>query len=134
MAIKIVMGIKSGKCFQKELSQEESESLYTKVLGEEINGELIGFPGASFKITGGSDSGGFPMRADLLGQVKKKILVTKGIGFRGKLKGKRFGGLRIKKTMAGNTIFDKTHQINLKVLKGEKIVEDSFKVSKEEEK
>lgn len=126
MALKVVIGIKSGKTFQKELSGEEAEALYGRVLGEEINGELLGLSGAKLLITGGSDASGFPMRKDLPGTVKKKIFTNKSIGFRGKLRGKRFGGLKIKKTMAGNTIFEKTHQLNLKALSGDAAIEKAF--------
>ena len=126
MAIKIVIGTKSGKCYQKELSKDESEALYQKTLGEEFNGELIGITGATFSITGGSDASGFPMRKDLTGINKRRILITKGTGFKGKLRGKRFGGLRIKKMVAGNTVFEKTHQLNIKTIKGDAAVEKSF--------
>jgi len=131
MTIKIVIGTKSGKCYQKELSQEESESLYGKVLGDELNGELFGFSGVKLSITGGSDASGFPMRKDLPGQNKKKILLTKGTGFKGKLRGKRFAGLRLKKTIAGNTVYEKTNQLNLKVIKGENVIEKAFAPAEE---
>lgn len=131
MTIKIVIGTKTGKCFQKELSKEESESLYGKVLGEELNGELLGFSGVKLSITGGSDASGFPMRKDLPGTNKKKLLITKGTGFKGKLRGKRFGGLRLKKMIAGNTVFEKTNQLNLKVTSGDDIIIKSFAPAEE---
>ena len=134
MALKIVIGTKKGKTFQKELSQEEAESLYGRVLGEEIRGELLNFSGVTFTITGGSDANGFPMRSDFTGQNRKKILLTKGVGFKGKLRGKRFGGLRVKKTIAGNTVYEKTHQLNLKVIKGEDVIEKTFAPAVEEDK
>ena len=68
--------------------------------------ELLNFSGVEFGITGGSDSDGFPMRKDLPGTQKRKLLLTKGVGFKGKLRGKRFGGLRVKKTVAGNTVHE----------------------------
>ncbi len=126
MAIKIVIGTKSGKTYQKELSAQEAESLYGKMLGEEFNGEMIGFSGIKFFITGGSDSNGFPMRKDLIGDRKKKILITKSVGFRGKLRGNKFSGLRVKKTVAGNTVFEKTNQINVKIISGEDKIEAFF--------
>lgn len=131
MAIKLVMGTKSGKTFQKELSSEEAESLYNRVLGEELNGELFGYSGVSFQIKGGSDSQGFPMRKDLPGTQRKSILISKSTGFKGKLRGKRFGGLRIKKTVAGNTVYEKTHQLNLQVIKGEKELVKAFAPAEE---
>ena len=132
MAIKLVIGTKSGKCYQKELSTQEAESLYGKVLGETINGELLGFSGVELELTGGSDIDGFPMRKDLHGPNRKKVLLTKGVGFKGKLRGKRFGGLRVKKTICGNTIHNKIHQVNVKVVKGEQVIEAAFAPAVEE--
>jgi small subunit ribosomal protein S6e len=126
MAMKIVFGTKSGKCYQRELTKEEAESLYGKVLGEELNGELLGYSGVTFTLTGGSDADGFPMRKDLQGTQRKRILLTKGVGFKGKLRGKRFGGLRYKKTVAGNTVHEGIHQLNAKIVKGDKVIEEAF--------
>lgn len=131
MVLKIVMNTKSGKSFQKELTDNEAEALYGRVLGEELNGELLGYSSAKFLITGGSDANGFPMRKDLPGTRRKRILITKGLGFKGKLRGKRFSGLRIKKTVAGNTIGKKTHQLNLKVIKGDNVIEKAFAPAEE---
>ncbi len=126
MAIKVVIGTKSGKSYQKELSADESEALYGRVLGEELNGETLGFSGVKFLISGGSDSEGFPMRKDLPGTRRKRVLITKGLGFKGKLRGKRHNGLRLKKSIAGNTVYEKTHQLNLKVISGDKVIEKAF--------
>ena len=126
MAMKVVIGTKSGKTYQKEITGEEAEALYGRVLGEELTGETLGFSGVTFKICGGSDSQGFPMRKDLPGTNRKKLLIGKSIGFRGKLRGRRFGGLRIKKTIAGNTVHNKIHQLNLQVTKGDAIIDKAF--------
>ena len=132
MALKAVIGTKSGKCYQKELSATEAESLYSRVLGEEIDGQPLGLSKVTLQITGGSDVDGFPMRKDLPGTKRKRILVSKGTGFKGKLRKKRFGGLRIKKSFAGNTIFENTHQVNLKVVKGEDEIHKVFAPAPEE--
>jgi len=131
--MKIVIGTKEGKCFQKELSSQEAEALYSKKLGEEFNSEVIGITGAKFLITGGSDANGFPMRKDLPIAGKKKLLITKSIGFRGKLRGKRFDGLRIKRTVAGNTVYEKTNQLNVKTVKGDDKVVAAFAPEASEE-
>jgi small subunit ribosomal protein S6e len=134
MAIKLVMGTKSGKTFQKELSSTEAESLYGRVLGEELNGEMFGYSGVKFTISGGSDSQGFPMRKDLTGTKRRSLLIAKSTGFKGKLRGQKFGGLRIKKTISGNTIHVKTHQLNLKVTLGAELLEAAFAAPTEEAK
>lgn len=131
MAIKVVMGTTSGKTFQKELSKEESEALYGRVLGEELDGTIIGFSGAKLLLTGGSAKSGFPMRKDLPGTNTKKLLLTKGVGFNGKLRGKRFGGLRVKKSVAGNTVSVDTQQLNIKVTSGAEVIEKAFAPAQE---
>ena len=131
MAIKLVMGTKSGKTFQKELSSTEAESLFGRVLGEELNGEMFGYSGVKFTISGGSDAQGFPMRKDLTGTNRKSLLIAKSTGFRGKLRGQKFGGLRIKRTVSGNTIHEKTHQVNLKVTEGAESLEAAFAPAEE---
>jgi small subunit ribosomal protein S6e len=82
-------------------------------IGDVINGGLIGFPNYEFKITGGSDSSGFPMRKDVHGPVKKKILVSKkGIGYKPRRKGEKR-----RKTVRGNEVTYNMTLINLKVTK-----------------
>lgn len=113
--IKIVLSNpKTGKSYQKVLKDEASEKLMGKKIGDTIKGELLDLAGYEFEITGGSDFAGFPMRADAQGFGRKKILATHGVGLKKKRKWK---GRRIRKTVAGNTIFEKTAQVNMKVLK-----------------
>jgi small subunit ribosomal protein S6e len=69
-------------------------------------------PGYEFEISGGSDYCGFPMRKDVNGIMRKEILTTTGLGNRYKRH-----GMRLRRTVSGNTIYNKTAQINLKVLK-----------------
>ena len=121
--VKAVIGYK-GKSYQKAIGQE----LAGRKMGDKISGDMIGLNGYEFEITGGSDTSGFPMRKDVLGMNKKKLLLTKGPGVHIKRKGKR-----VRKTIAGNTISELTAQINLKVLKtGSEELEKIFK--KEEPK
>ncbi len=77
-----------------------------------MNGDSIGFVDYEFVVTGGSDYCGFPMRKDVEGYARKRILSIQGVGVRKKGK-----GTRIKKTVCGNTIHPKIAQVNLKVQK-----------------
>jgi len=78
-----------------------------------IKGGLIGFPNYEFQITGGSDASGFPMRKDVHGPVKKKILVKKrGVGYKPKRKGEKR-----RRMVRGNEISYDMTLINLKVVK-----------------
>jgi len=96
-----------------EIDEKKSRLFEGKTIGESINGGLIGFPNYEFEITGGSDASGFPMRKDVHGPVKKRILVSKrGIGYKPTRKGEKR-----RKMVRGNEItFDMT-LINLKVVK-----------------
>ncbi len=103
---------KTKKSVQKELSEEQSAALLGFKIGEKINGDAIGFSGYEFVITGGSDTSGFPMRKDLEGTSRKKILSVRSTG----LKQKRKGMLK-RKNVRGNTISEKIAQINMKIIK-----------------
>ena len=81
-------------------------------IDEKIDGSKIGIDGYEFQVTGGTDYCGFPMRRDIEGPVRKKIMIIKGVGTRNTEK-----GIRIRKTVCGNTVHDKITQISLKVLK-----------------
>ena len=113
MDLKINIADKSGKCVKKELKEEQASVFYNKKIGDKINGELIDMPGYEFEIAGGSDYCGFPMRKDVQGILRKGILVS------GKTVGNNYSrnGMRMRRTVAGNTIYNKTTQLNLKVLK-----------------
>ncbi|MFW9948337.1 MAG: S6e family ribosomal protein [Candidatus Odinarchaeota archaeon] len=116
-----------GKGLTKLIEIDEKKFRFEGMkIGDTIKGGLVGFPNYEFKITGGSDSSGFPMRKDVHGPVKKKILVSKrGTGYKPKRKGQKR-----RKTVRGNEItFDMT-LINLSVVKyGEA---ELFKAIKEE--
>ena len=125
---KVVISEK-GKSYAKDLSNEESEIFLGKKLKDKIQGDHLGFKDYEFEITGGSGKEGFPMRFDLEGIGRKKIFITKGhVGARINKK-----GLRLKKTVRGNTISQLTSQINLNVIKqGSKALEEIFgKTAKE---
>src|SRR3989338_8626718 len=109
---KLVIGLKSGKSAQKEVKDNDAEVFMGKKIGDKIEGELCGFSGYEFEITGGSDYCGFPMRKDVSGAVRKRITVISGVGF-----SKAGKGIKQKKTVCRNTIHDKVIQINLRAVK-----------------
>ncbi len=93
-----------------EVPKEKEVFLYGMKIGDIFDGSVIGI-NKKLKIVGGSDKDGFPMRADVEGTRKVKILIRDGPGAR-KQKGRR-------KTVRGNTIDDTISQINVVVVEAE---------------
>ena len=116
---RFVIGNK-GRTVQVEKDQKESP-LFGKKIGESFNADFLGMDGYELRITGGSDKDGFPMRKDIEGPIKKRALLTKGVGFHStkKIKKKVFKreGMRKRKTVRGNTISGDTMQVNCVVEK-----------------
>lgn len=105
----VINDTKTGKSYAKKADLD----IFTGMkVGSELDGNLIGLEGYKFLISGGSDDAGFPMRKDIDGSRKKKILAGKTIGVK-KLNGAR----RIKKLVAGNLVYERTSQLNLKIIK-----------------
>jgi ribosomal protein S6E (S10) len=104
----------AGKGLSKLIEIDEKKFRFEAMkIGDIIKGGLIGFPNYEFEITGGSDASGFPMRKDVHGPVKKKILVSKrAIGYKPRRKGEKR-----RKTVRGNEITYDMTLINLKILK-----------------
>jgi small subunit ribosomal protein S6e len=114
---KVVIGINDGKSVQKEIKGTEAEALHNKRLGETISGDLLGFQGYEFLITGGSDKCGFPMRKGIQ-EARKKIMIKGGVGFNGKDRnGNKQKGLIKRRTVCGERITAIITQVNLKVTK-----------------
>jgi len=103
---------KTGKTTQVVVSDHNATPLMGKKIGDKIRGETFDFPGYEFEITGGSDFCGFPMRKDIQGAVRKKIMIESGVGTRNTEK-----GIRVRKTVCGNTIHEKITMVSMKILK-----------------
>ena len=108
--LKLTISSKDGKSYSKTL--EDGSTLLGRKLNETLNGDLIGLTGYELRICGGSDSSGFPMRPGLETSGKKKIYAKGGVGITTKYK-----GTYLRKTVAGNTVSQRTAQVNLSVLK-----------------
>ncbi len=112
MAMRIVINEpKTRKSWQIE---KDVPGLIGRKIGERIEGSLIGLGGFVLQITGGSDKEGFPMRAEVDGPGRKRLLLSGPPGFI-----PRKEGQRKRKNIVGNTISDRTAQINCKVVEGE---------------
>jgi len=109
----------SKKAYQKEVDQGQSGLLGKKV-GEKAQGSSLGLAGYEVEVTGGSDKDGFPMRPDVDGPRRKKVILTSPPGYHPAKFGKRK-----RKSVRGNTISRDISQVNVKVFKaGSKKLED----------
>jgi small subunit ribosomal protein S6e len=101
-----------------ELEGPRAVPLVGRKLGETIDGAALGFGGYKVKITGGSDKDGFPMRPDIHGGVKTRVVMAQGVGFHPVSKGQRR-----RRTLRGSVITEETVQINMKILEKPKKTE-----------
>ena len=108
-----------------ELESSRAIPLIGRRLGETIDGTAIGLGGHKLKITGGSDKDGFPMRPDIHGGVKTRVIITRGVGFHSTRKGERR-----RRTLRGNIITEEIVQINMKITEKPKKAEKSKKPKK----
>lgn len=110
--MRIVIGEpKTRKSYQVE---KEISSLQGLKIGDEFEGGVLGLEGFKLQITGGSDKEGFPMRVEIPGPGRKRVLLSGPPGF-WPLK----EGQRRRKLVRGNTVSDATMQLNCKITAGE---------------
>jgi small subunit ribosomal protein S6e len=111
---------KTGKSYQKQVTGNQANAILGKKIGEKMDGIFVEMPGYKLEITGGSDKDGVPMRRDLPGPRRKRLLISEGLGFKPHMDGERK-----KKTMRGNQISPDIIQINMKVVvRGPRSVEE----------
>jgi len=119
----VIADPKNKMAYQKVLSEDKSNALVGKSVGEEIDGIFLDLPGYRLKITGGSDKSGVPMRGDIDGNQRRRLLVRKSVGFK-----PTKDGQRRRKLIRGRDISGDISQINLKVVEyGPKTLKDLLK-------
>lgn len=106
----VISDPETGKAIQYELDDAKTNALVGKTVGAIVEGDALGLPGYKLKITGGSDSSGFPIRPDVHGSGKKRILIHGPPGFRGKRK-----GTAKRKTVRGRELSQDISQVNMRV-------------------
>jgi small subunit ribosomal protein S6e len=97
-----------GKSVTKELKDSDANPLLGLEIGKEADATIVGLKG-KLKITGGSDKSGVPMRSDIHGAARKRVLLSKGVGLQDVEIGQR-----VRKLMRGNTISEEIYQVNCK--------------------
>ena len=119
----VVNYIKTGKSYNIPVSGHHANSLIGKKINDEVDGIFVSLPGYKLQITGGTDKDGFPMRHDIPGSTRRRLLLSKGLGYKPTERGKRK-----KKSVRGNTINQEIVQVNMKVMKpGAKPIDEIIK-------
>ncbi len=114
-----------GKSISKELKDSDANPLLGLQLGNDTDASIVGLTG-KLKLTGGSDKSGVPMRVDVHGAARKRVLLVRGVG----LQDAEYGQ-RKRKLMRGNTVSEEIYQLNCK-FDGELPVEAPSEDSAEE--
>lgn len=119
----VINDVKEGKSYNFEVTGHHAQNLVGKKIGDEVDGINVNLPGYKLQIAGGTDGSGFPMRRDVAGSGRRRLLLTKGSGFRPT----DYPGKRKKKSVRGNEVSAEIVQINMRVSKyGSKPVGDHF--------
>ncbi|HIJ07764.1 TPA: 30S ribosomal protein S6e [Candidatus Bathyarchaeota archaeon] len=123
----IISDPETGTSKVTELDESRASPLIGRKIGEIIEGTLLDLSAHKLRITGGSDKDGFPMRPSVHGGVRRKIVLSGGVGFKPK-----DSGQRRRKTVRGNVITDEIVQINTKIVEKPKKTKEEKQTHQQE--
>ena len=130
MPVLIISDPETGKSQKVELEDNRMGPLVGRRIGEVIDGTVADLAGHKLQLTGGTDKDGIPMRPDVHGSAKSRIILSGGVGYRPKRKGER---KRV--VVRGNTVSVDTTFLNFKIVekpKGTKKAKKEEKPAKDE--
>jgi small subunit ribosomal protein S6e len=107
----IVSDPQTGTSKVVEIEEARAAPFIGRKIGEIMDGALVDLPAHKLQIMGGSDTDGVPMKPNVHGGVRRKIILGGGVGFNAKKKGERK-----RKAVRGNIITDEIVQINIKIV------------------
>ncbi len=94
-----------------ELEEARAVPFIGRRIKEVLDGTVVDMPAHKLQIMGGSDKDGVPMRGNVHGGVRRRVVLSGGTGFKPDKKGQRK-----RKTVRGNIVTDEIVQINVKVI------------------
>ncbi len=125
----IVSDPETGTSKVVEPEETRAAPLIGRRIGEVIDGSVVDLQGHKVQIMGGSDKDGFPMRRDVHGGVRRRVILSGGVGFNPQNEGERR-----RKTVRGNVITDEIVQLNMKIVEKPKQPKESKKTKEKREK
>jgi len=112
----------TGRSYKIDATGPAAGALIGRRIGEEIEGGVLGFAGYRIRITGASDRTGIPARRDLPGPARRRLLLSRGVGFHPVREGERR-----RKSVRGNEISADIVQVNAVVTqRGSKPLDEYF--------
>ena len=118
MPVLIIADPELGTNEKVELEDARMAPLVGRRIGEVIDGTVADLAGYRLQLTGGTDKDGIPMRPDVHGGVKARVVLSGGVGYKPRNKGER---KRV--VVRGNTVTTETTFLNFKIVekpKGQK--------------
>ncbi len=111
MPVLIISDPETGTSQKVELEDARMAPIMGRRIGEVIDGTVADLAGYKIQLTGGTDKDGIPMRPDVHGGVKARIVLSGGVGYKPKNKGER---KRV--VVRGNTVSVDTTFLNFKIV------------------
>jgi small subunit ribosomal protein S6e len=130
MPVLIISDPETGKSQKVELEDNRMGPLVGRRIGEVIDGTVADLAGHKLLLTGGTDKDGIPMRPDVHGSAKSRIILSGGVGYKPKRKGERKRVI-----VRGNTVSIDTTFLNFKIVekpKGTRKAKKEEKPAKDE--
>ena len=107
----IVSDPQAGTSKVVEVEEARAAPFIGRKIGDVMDGAVVDMAGTKLKLTGGSDKDGVPMRPNVHGGIRRKVVLSGGVGFKPKREGERK-----RKAVRGNIITDEIVQINMKAV------------------
>ncbi|MFB3888443.1 MAG: 30S ribosomal protein S6e [Candidatus Bathyarchaeia archaeon] len=107
----IVSDPETGTSKVVEVEESRAAPFIGRRINEIMDGAVVDLPAHKLQVMGGSDKDGVPMRPNVHGGVRRRVVLSGGVGFKAKK-----GGERKRKAVRGNVITDEIVQINVKVV------------------
>lgn len=115
MPIFIVSDPATGTSQRVEIEDAQLRPLVGTRIGMTIDGAIAGMQGYKLKLTGGTDKDGIPMRPDVHGSAKARIVLSGGVGYKPKDK-----GMQKRKVVRGNRVSQETTYLNFSIVEAPK--------------
>ena len=111
----LIVSDPNGTSQRVEIEDAQLRPLVGTRIGMTIDGTFAGMQGYKLKLTGGTDKDGIPMRPDVHGSAKARIVLSGGVGYKPKDK-----GMKKRKIVRGNTISQETTFLNFVIAEAPK--------------